>query len=62
MSVDGQSAKVPVLVQPGSDLECLLGMSVILGIQIIRANGQPARVELHNDGDGMVLSLIILFL
>ena len=39
---DGKKAKVPFLVQPKTDLPCLLGMNVIpkLGIKLLCANGQ----------------------
>ena len=48
ISADGRSAKVPVLVQPGSDL---VGMNVIpkLGIQFLHANGQPICAEASQD-------------
>ena len=51
ISADGRSAKVPVLVQPGCDLVCLLDMNVIpkLGIQFLRANGQPICAEASQD-------------
>ena len=40
---DGVTAKVTVLVQPGSDQACLVGMNAIpkLGIRLLRSNGTP---------------------
>ena len=42
MSLDGHTVLMPVFIQPGSDIECLLGTNVLpqLGITFLRKNGQ----------------------
>ncbi len=44
---DGVTAKVTVLVQPGSDQACLVGMNAILklGIRLLHSNGIPVCAE-----------------
>ena len=48
---DGQSACVPVLVQPNSEQACLLGMNAIplLALSLLRANGQPLRTTAQEE-------------
>ena len=40
-SLDGHDVHVPVFVQPGSNIPCLLGMNVLplLGVQFLHGNG-----------------------
>ena len=51
VEADGESACVPVFVQPFSEQECLLGMNVLpaLGLVITRANGEPLITKQESD-------------
>ena len=43
ISLDGHHVCVPVFIQPGSDIPCLLGMNALpgLGVKFLRRNGVP---------------------
>ena len=43
ISLDGHHVSVPVFIQPGSDIPCLLGMNALpgLGVKFLRRNGVP---------------------
>ena len=47
IQADGESACIPVFVQPDSKQQCLLGMNTLpaLGLTILRANGEPLIVK-----------------
>ena len=51
VEADGESAYIPVFVQPFSEQECLLGMNGFpaLGLVIIRANGEPLITKQESD-------------
>lgn len=47
IEADGESACIPVFVQPDSKQLCLLGMNALpaLGLTMLRANGEPLTVK-----------------
>ena len=49
MSLDGHTVLTPVFIQPGSDIECLLGTNVLpqLGVKFLRRNGQALLPDLQ---------------
>lgn len=51
LTLDGQSATIPVFVQPNSEQECLLGSNVLpsLSIAVIHANGKPLTAAIENN-------------
>ena len=53
VTLDGHQVTVPVFVQPGSDIPCLLGTNVLplLGVKFVRSNG-ISLVEGTEDTDG----------
>lgn len=50
VTVDSRRATVPIFVQPGSDIPCLLGTNVLplLGVKLLRANGVPLLKSAEN--------------
>ncbi len=56
------TAKVTVLVQPGSDQACLVGMNAIpkLGIRLLRSNGTPVCAEVDQVATGPKTSIVRL--
>ena len=53
VTLDGHQVTVPLLVQPGSDIPCLLGTNVLplLGVKFLRSNG-ICLVKVTEDTDG----------
>ncbi len=51
ISADNRMAKVLVLVQPGSESACQIGINLIpkLGIQLLRADGEPIVAKVPQD-------------
>ena len=47
LALDGRTVIAPVFVQPGSDIECLLGTNVLpyLGVKFLRENGEPLLMD-----------------
>ena len=47
LSLDDHCVKVPVFIQPGSGIPCLLGMNVLphLGVQFLRGDGMPLTIK-----------------
>ena len=47
LTLDGHTVKTPVFIQPGSEIQCLLGINVLphLGVQFLRENGLPLLLD-----------------
>ena len=60
LAVDGRSTTVPVLVQPDSEQECLLGSNAFpaLGLSVVRANGQRLTASEENDAKPVHVNLV----
>ena len=60
LAVDDRSISVPVIVQPDSEQECLLGSNVLpsLGITVTCASGEPLTASVESENEPAQVNLV----